>query len=154
MTELERCEVAKSKGCTYNPTSGELKGIRGNVIKNKHTQGYIQFRLCVDDKRYYLYAHRLAWYLHYGKLPVNNIDHIDGNTSNNIISNLRDVTKQQNNFNNTKAKGYRWDKNGKKFRAQIKLNGKRIHLGMFNTEQEARNAYLAAKEKYHAIPSL
>jgi hypothetical protein len=96
-------------------------------------------------------SHRLAWYLHYGSLPNNSIDHIDGNRSNNKIDNLRDVTNQQNQWNRTTAKGYVWRKFANKFHARIRLNGRQIHLGYFHTEQEARNAYLKAKEIYHVI---
>jgi len=78
-------------------------------------------------------------------------DHIDGKRSNNSRSNLREVTKQQNNMN-TRAKGYYWHKAVGKWRAYIGLNGKTIHLGYFDIEAEAREAYLSAKAKYHVIP--
>jgi hypothetical protein len=50
---------------------------------------------------------------------------------------------------NTNAKGYTKRKN--KWIAQIKLDYKNIYLGSYNTEEEARQAYLLAKEKYHII---
>ena len=78
------------------------------------------------------------------------IDHIDRNTLNNCISNLRPCTKQQNSFN-TNAKGYWWNKQNKKWQAKIVLNGKRIHLGFFDIEEEAHQAYLNAKEIYHTF---
>ena len=65
------------------------------------------------------------------------------------MNNLRIVTNQENQFNRN-AKGYH--KNGKKFQAQISINGKNINLGMFDTKEEAHQAYLQAKEKYHIIP--
>ena len=76
------------------------------------------------------------------------IDHIDRNKQNNNVSNLRILTHQKNMFNQN-AKGccfskYRWQ-------AYIKLNQKKIHLGWFKTENEAHNAYLEAKAKYHII---
>ena len=150
MTELEKCELAKSKGFTYCPVSGELKGVYGKVIRTK-INGRIVCHLYVDKKQYKVKSHRLAWYLHYGHLPINFIDHIDGNPSNNKIENLRDVTAQQNQWNHTKAKGYCWNKSANKFCAYIKINGKMKHLGLFHTEQQARNAYLKAKETYHII---
>jgi hypothetical protein len=150
MTELEKCELAKSKGFTYCPVSGEIRGMYGKVIRKKNN-GYIVCRLYIDKKQYSVKSHRLAWYLHYGHLPVNSIDHIDGNRINNKIDNLRDVTNQQNQWNQTKAKGFCWHKTAKKFQAQIHINGKVKHLGYFHTQQEARNAYLKAKETYHII---
>jgi len=151
MTELEKCELAKSKGYTYCPVSGELKGVYGKVITNKDRYGYIECRVYCATKPFFILGHRLAWYLHYGHLPVNSIDHIDGVRSNNKIENLRDVTAQQNQWNHTKAKGYYWNKPANKFCAQIRINGKTKHLGVFQTEQKARNAYLKAKEIYHVI---
>jgi hypothetical protein len=150
MTELEKCELAKSKGYTYCPVSGELKGMYGKVITTK-TAGYVTVQLIIESKKYSIRGHRLAWYLHYGHLPNNSIDHIDGDRNNNKIKNLRDVTAQQNQWNHTKAKGYSWHKSSNKFCAYIKINKKMKHLGLFHTQQEARNAYLKAKEIYHVI---
>jgi hypothetical protein len=75
-------------------------------------------------------------------------DHIDHNTLDNRITNLRIVTIQQNSFNRNPA-GYSWHKASKKYRARIKLNDKEIHLGYFRTAIEARNIYLRAKKIYH-----
>jgi hypothetical protein len=58
------------------------------------------------------------------------------------------ITNLKNSFNKN-AKGYY--KYGKNFQARIRLIGKQIYLGTFSTEEEARNAYLEAKEKYHII---
>ena len=150
MTELERCEFAKKKGFTYDPITGELKGVRRKTIISQKV-GYINCGIYYKGKNYSLLGHRLAWYLHYGELPKNHIDHIDGDRTNNKIDNLRDVTKHQNSFNLTKAKGYYWNKQRKKFQSYIKLNDKHIHIGLFSTESDARNAYLEAKKKYHVI---
>ena len=151
MTELEKCQLAKEKGFSYCPVSGELKGIYGKVIKSKTKKGYTVVQLYHQYKTFYIFGHRLGWYLHYGHLPGNSIDHIDGNKSNNKIKNLRDVTHQQNHMNRTTAKGYCWDKSANKFKGYIHINNKNKYLGLFHTEQEARNAYLKAKEIYHVI---
>jgi len=151
MTELQRCELAKEKGFTYNPETGEIRGAKGNVIKRKHTYGYICCALIHNDKKYNIRGHRLGWFLHYGTLPTNQLDHIDGNRTNNRIENLRNVNNQQNHFNMTKAKGYHWHKATNKFKAEIMKNGKNIFLGLFDDPLEARAAYLEAKKKYHVI---
>ena len=150
MTTLEKCELAKSKGFTYCPVSGEIRGVYGKVIRKK-IYGYTFVQLRYQSKRFFIGGHRLAWYLHYGHLPLNSIDHIDGNPSNNKIDNLRDVTHQQNMWNRRTAKGYTWMEKRSRFKVKIEVNGKSKHIGYFHTEQEARNAYLKAKETYHII---
>jgi len=79
-------------------------------------------------------------------------DHINGIRTDCSRVNLREVTKQQNQHNRTRAKGYVWDEAMGKWRAYIGLNGKKIHLGLFDLESDAREAYLTAKAKYHVIP--
>ena len=78
------------------------------------------------------------------------VDHIDGNTQNNNIINLRIVTNQENQFNNT-CFGVSLRKDNNKYRARIRLNNKLIDLGTYENEKDARNAYLEAKKKYHVI---
>lgn len=81
------------------------------------------------------------------------VDHRNGVTNDNRLENLRLVTHQQNNFNRTKAKGYYWHKHAEKWHACIRLNGRQIYLGYFNTPDDARNAYTNAKLIYHQIPT-
>jgi len=149
MTELQKCNLAKQKGFTYCPFSGNIMGVRSEVIKGRSGYGYIQCNLYIEGKRHCLLGHRLAWFLHYGELPSNQLDHIDGVRTNNKIENLRNVTSQQNNWNRVRARGCYWNKKRNKFQSLIRLNGKLIYLGYFTTELEARNAYLEGKKKYH-----
>ena len=76
-------------------------------------------------------------------------DHIDHNTLDNRILNLRVVTCQQNQFNHKNPKGYSWCKTRQKYQAQIRINGKNTSLGRFKTAAEAHIAYLEAKNLYH-----
>ena len=75
------------------------------------------------------------------------VDHRDGNGLNNRRENLRRATKSQNAMNQQKTrgtsrfKGVRWHKDCKKWTAEIKFDGKKKHLGLFNTEEEAAKAY-------------
>jgi hypothetical protein len=56
-----------------------------------------------------------------------------------------------NNPSTKKAKGYTFNKSKNTWRVRIQINNKCIYIGSFKTEDEARNAYLKAKEKYHII---
>ncbi len=113
---------------------------------NKNSEGYLTMR--IDDKTYKM--HRVLAHA-FNILDLHDelmIDHIDLNKSNNCIKNFRPATNQQNQFNRD-VKGYYWEKQQNKWRARIGLNEKRIHLGCFDTKEEAHQAYLDAKDKYH-----
>lgn len=84
------------------------------------------------------------------------IDHINRDKTDNRLANLRVCTTQENNFNRT---GWKNSKSGfkgvtyveakKKFKARIGINGKRIHLGYFDTAEEASRAYNEMAEKFY-----
>ena len=77
------------------------------------------------------------------------IDHRYGNKLDNSVDNLRITTASGNQHNRPKAKGYSWDCKYKKWKSALKVNNKNIHLGYYTTEEEARQAYLDGKQKYH-----
>jgi hypothetical protein len=66
----------------------------GTLTKNGYT--------VIQINRNNFLAHRLVWFVTYGKFPDNHIDHIDGNPSNNRIENLRDVTHKVNHQNKSR----------------------------------------------------
>jgi hypothetical protein len=149
MNRLEKCLILKSKGYTYDPETGKIFGVIGKEIKSKHKNGYI----CIGGSTHFkgnLYGHHYAWYMIYGNVDFNLLDHINRNPLDNRICNLRIVNHQENSFNKDN-KGYCFNKNKNKWQSQIMVNYKQIHLGLFNTEEEAKNAYLIAKQKYHII---
>lgn len=103
-------------------------------------------------------AHRLAWVYTYGDIPPGmEIDHIDGDPSNNAIGNLRLATSSQqkknkrvqsNNRSGLKGAFFHARHRGKQWRSQIKVDGRLIFLGYFHTAEEAHRAYRAAELKY------
>lgn len=104
------------------------------------------------NRRYY--SHRLAWAFVHGRMPVG-IDHIDGNPSNNRINNLREATRAQNNQNRRDVAGIYQHTVVKRWVAQIRVpGGKTKHLGIFDTKDEARSAYIKAKRKLHPFGTL
>ena len=102
-------------------------------------------------------AHRILWALNHGKRPdlKLEIDHINGNPCDNRIYNLRLVTREINSqnssmkCNNTSGfNGVFWEKSVKKWRAQIMIDGKSIHLGVFANKKDAIAARIKANIKY------
>ena len=149
MTREEKCKLFIERGYTYDPENGNIYNKLGKALNATHSQGYVCMGTDLNKKTIKLRGHHFAWYYIYDNCNINQIDHINGVTHDNRIVNLRNVTPNQNQWNRTRAKGYCFYKNSNKWKAQIQLNNKNTHLGYFNTEQEARNAYLAAKEIYH-----
>ncbi len=147
MTREEKCKLAIEMGYTYDLETGKIYSRFDREIKSKHTQGYIKI---VSRKFGELLAHQFGWYFIHKEI-VEEIDHINGVRDDNRIINLRAVTKQQNHFNRTKAKGYRYNYKWGKWTSKITLKGKQMYLGSFNTEEEAKEAYITAKQKYHVI---
>jgi hypothetical protein len=126
----------------------------GAIVGVKNRYGYLAAKL--NRKTYYV--HRLIWTICNGSIPEGfDIDHINGNRSDNRIENLRLVTTQGNNQNlqsskahsKTKLLGACFHKATKKFIAQITTNGKYEYLGLFDTAIEAHNVYLKRKREIH-----
>jgi hypothetical protein len=123
------------------------------LITKGNNTGY--YRISFDSKRYM--AHRVAWLYVYGEWPKQDIDHINGNPGDNRIENLRDVPNRINRQNMRRPRGPSQSgllgvfmhKESGKWRARIQVNMKAIHIGLFDTPEEAHEAYLKAKRKYH-----
>lgn len=99
-------------------------------------------------------AHRVIWKLITGADPTAQIDHIDGQTTNNRWANLRHVTQDQNqanrkiSANNTSGfNGVAFIQAHQKWRAAIGVNGQKKHLGYFATPEEAHLAFADAEER-------
>lgn len=105
------------------------------------------------------YAHRLAFLYMTGELPAQHVDHINGQKDDNRWENLRDVSPAVNSQNRrTRTTGSAdgllgtfacsWSKTGR-HAAQIVVDGKTYHLGIFATAEEAHKAYVNAKRQMH-----
>jgi hypothetical protein len=148
MKRQEKIQMAIDKGITCDVNTGKVYSRLGKELICKHNQGY-KLIVLRNTKMYILLQHQFIYYTATGKI-VDEIDHINGDKTDNRITNLREVTRQENCFNK-KSKGYYWNKPNKKWQSQICLNGKSINLGSFVTETEASQAYLDAKKIYHII---
>lgn len=142
----------------YDPETGKLwwtnhywktkVGKRAGIQK-KNGYRYINFKYVS------VFEHRVIWYLHYGSWPKNEIDHINGNKSDNRIKNLRDVDRsinmrntQRGSLNKSGVLGVCWRSQRGKWSAFIKVRKKRIWLGSFRDFQDAVEARRAAEIKY------
>lgn len=105
-------------------------------------------------------AHQVAWALHYGEWPAQAIDHINGDRTDNRIANLRCVTVAENARNqrlradnSSGTAGVRPSRWASRWEAHITHDYRRIHLGTFNTKEEAVAARKAAEAKYGFHPN-
>ena len=136
----------------YNPDTGEFTWIKSpaKIIKVGQKAGSIDkfgyLRIKFKGKK--IAAHRLAWYFVYGELPEKELDHINRIKTDNKISNLRLCTRAENITNTSKRKncssehkGVCWHKRVGKWGASVRVNTILIHIGYYNTEIEAAEAY-------------
>jgi HNH endonuclease/AP2 domain len=151
------------KSISYNPTSGKFTWLiaRGPAIRGAEAgcladrgNGYKIVLIGLNRKLYR--AHRLAWLFVYGKWPKGRLDHRDGDPTNNRISNLREATQSQNmgnskkpNYNTSGLKGVFWHARACKWSSQIRADGKKYHLGLFETKEASHLAYKSAAIKHH-----
>lgn len=115
-------------------------------------KGYVYRHAWIDDKRTTVKMHREIM----NCPPGMTVDHRNGDRLNNRRCNLRICTGNQNAKNRKKNsrmlaqyKGLDYIPWSKKWRARIQANGKRVHLGVFATQEDAAQAYNAAAVKYH-----
>jgi len=109
------------------------------------------WRIKIQKKSYK--AHRLAWLYVHGEFPKEFIDHINGDRTDNRLCNLRLATNAENQMNRAKPcstnnsgfLGVNFNKQANKFAARIQIEGKRVHIGYFETPEEASAAYSAKK---------
>ena len=144
----------------YDPETGDFYNLihrprsrsgPGSKAGWTNAAGYRLARIKGSD---YL-QHRLAFVYMTGAAP-SEIDHIDGNPSNNRWNNLRPATRSQNNANakrqsnNTSGyKGVSFSKQKGLFRAVVKFKGKQHHCGFFASAKIAHMAYLRRSKELH-----
>lgn len=143
----------------YNPDTGVFtwkislsKNVPiGQIAGYRRPDGYIQVGILGKS----WLAHRLAWLWVYGEFPSLDVDHIDGDPSNNKIENLRVVPHINNQQNqrraskNNKSGFLGVSKDKYSFRAKICVNKKIVCLGSFKTPEEAHEVYIKTKLKVH-----
>lgn len=130
--------------------------------------GYPRISVCAPEnwrQRVTIRVHRIVWLLHYGAWPAQVVDHINRDKTDYRIENLRDVSQVDNMRNTSRGdvsivgfdgtpgtSVFRVLEAGGKWRATIKIDGKRAHLGYFQTADEARAACKGASQVLRRIP--
>jgi len=146
----------------YNPITGKFTWLTGS-FKNKEAgtiagklpnNGYV--RITISGKAYN--AHRLAWLYIYGEFPPRHIDHINRNRTDNRIENLRLAddslnSKNQSIYKNSSTGYHGVTAHGKRWRARINIDGKKLHLGVFDTIEEAAACRRKAELRFGFHPS-
>ena len=130
--------------------------LAGKQVYEENHRGY--GRMTLLGRRYK--SHRVAWAMHTGEWPADQVDHINGDRADNRIKNLREAT-QTDNSRNTKIPannmsgviGVYWDKVARRWRASIAGAGKQKHLGTFENFDDAVAARAAAEVKYGYHPN-
>lgn len=141
----------------YNPITGSLtwkkyqgKAKRGKIAGSIDQRGYV--RIGINKKKYM--AHRLIWILLFNEIPQGmEIDHINHSFADNRLCNLRAVTPSENQHNRSHSKNNTSGKLGvrkvnNRYRVSITHKGKQIHLGCFNSFEEASYVRTKAEVKY------
>ena len=143
----------------YNEETGDLiwklpsylKQRKGEAVGFINEKGYKE--VCLNHRRYRI--HRLVYFMHYGDVP-DILDHINNDRTDNRIENLRPADSSQNSYNRklvgsnkSGIKGVYWSKHNNKWRGQIKVRGKKLHIGYFDTLEEAAVIMKPAREKLH-----
>ena len=146
----------------YDPLTGELtrrlptsNNYVGEVVGTLKGKGYLSVGF---GNKHYL-VHRLIWLYMTGHLP-DQVDHINHNGLDNRWCNLREVNNADNMKNasisrnsTTKINGVSFMKSHNKYRAQITVNRKQIHLGVFEDINDAIKARKAAEVQYGFHPN-
>jgi len=125
-------------------------GTRAGSYTSAEGYGYVT----IAGKSYRL--SRLAWLYVHGEWPKDQIDHVNGDPSDDRIANLREATQFQNKANcrryanNTSGfKGVSLDRSKGLYRAYTNKDGRRVYLGRYRTPEEAHAAYAAAAMSIH-----
>lgn len=125
--------------------------VAGYVSRTSNGKSYI--KISVKNKQYH--AHRLAWMYVTGKFPLDEIDHINGQGTDNRFINMRAISSAENGKNMRRSStntsgvcGVSWFERDKCWRAQIRINRRTKHLGYFDTIIHAADARKNAEAKY------
>lgn len=127
------------------------KVVPGKQAGGFNANGYVQIKI----NKIFFYGHRLAWFYVHGQWPGQEIDHINGNPSDNRLANLRLADRMQNNQNKrpridcqSGVRGVARRKDTNRWKAEIRVNKRLISLGCFDSLEAAACARRVAELKF------
>ena len=148
----------------YNPQTGSLvwridpprkHGFIGKRAGSRGKNGYVS--VCIEQKSFL--AHRLAWLYVHGCWPQGQIDHVNGDRSDNRLANLRDVPQRINLQNRRSVRAskktshllgvFPVDSLKNPWGSAVRVDRKKVHIGVFPTEEAAHLAYVEVKRRLH-----
>ena len=159
LTEVQMQELLMrmKKNYTYDAATGRLTSSRlGRAIRGKKLgrRGYLCVHFCLDKRQVFVYLHHAVWAVCKGCWPTQQIDHINGNKTDNRIENLREVCGSENKMNmllpwkpNTQTGLPGVCPNGNKF--ETRIHGKRI---FFHDPYEAFYHATMCGKRYKSAP--
>ena len=145
---LKELFIYDGRNLCWSKSRGNRKALtRAGTISN---HGYVI--ITIDGKAYM--EHRLIWMLHNGSFPKE-LDHINQIKTDNRIENLREVTKQQNQWNTSVrsvsksgVKNVHWNKKDQRWRVQFRVDGKPKYFGEYKDIDYAVFVAEAMRYKY------
>lgn len=154
--QINRLGVVKSLNRIDN--RGHLRDEK--ILKQNITGfGYNSIGLRKNNirKRYLIHILLIKTFVGYYDKKYYAVDHIDRNTLNNNLDNLR-IVSHRNNYNNKNNQskygvGVRFNKNNK-FNSEIQINKKYVYLGNFQTKEQAHSKYLEVKNQIEEIEKI
>lgn len=149
---------------TYNHITGDITRIRNlhnNPIRKLNTTKKGNGYICISLNRTSYLAHRIAWFLYYGKDAEGIIDHINGKRNDNRICNLQIISNSANifkgnirNTNKSGCPGVFYNKQTKKYEVFIFKDRKKIHIARVDNYQEAFKLRKQAELDYFGFNTL
>lgn len=155
--------LTKGKVAIIDKIDSDLAGLKWCTCCDQSSINYAVRAARISGRKTVVKMHRIILERALGRSLIIGecVDHIDGNSLNNKRSNLRLATASQNNANSIKCsmrngrkvtseyKGVSWCEHCNKWRANISMSYKNVHLGLFDDERTAADAYNSAAQKYY-----
>lgn len=153
-------KLTQGKVAIINDIDSDLANFKWYALKKGkyNTRFYAVRHDYSSGKDKLIYIHRIILERMIGRKLENDedVDHVNHNGLNNTRDNLRLSTHAENVHNqsiyqkpkSSKYKGVCWNKQAKSWQAYIKTDGKHIHLGYFDSEEEAAFVYNQAAKRY------